>query len=562
MCTIERAGRWVWHAATARVVVRIAPALLAVTSLCACGPREVRFDVRVVASDCSGAEPGGLEGVRFLEVSVIGPGLEKPVAASSPVDAAGRSVELPRIPAGAERIVVVRGFDGDPAASGSRTVSIGRSTPFTVPETLPAEGAGGPRRLTVFLRRLGALTPVASASDPSQCASLATARAAHTATLLESGKVLLAGGFALEGSGARVALAGAELFDPGSGTFERGPALSVAQGRVVVPKAFHTATHLKSDQVLLWGGEYYDQTDAGVVTSTSAVGLVFDPEAMAYGVVSAPDDGRSVERTQHGAAIEANGKVLLAGGLIRHGVSPELAPAEHVQWFDPVDALVRTVKTSDGAPSEGALSEPRVAAGIVSVQRDRAVAVAGGANGAQLVRELALFRFEGGAFRRETEPLPRLAGPGRRGPLAVAPAEGNELLLLGGHGDALHAAPLGTSEIIDLQAGTVRAGPSVAPVVDGCAVGLPDGRIFVAGGRALEGGALRSRGETALLRRGEGGTWAVSAGPPLPSPLHWHACTLLRDGTVLISGGLSEPAGSEASVGRAAWIYQPPEDGT
>ncbi len=45
--------------------------------------------------------------------------------------------------------------------------------------------------------------------------SLATARYAHTATLLPNGKVLVAGGFNVSGY-----LSSAELYDPASGTLE------------------------------------------------------------------------------------------------------------------------------------------------------------------------------------------------------------------------------------------------------------------------------------------------------------------------------------------------------
>ena len=72
--------------------------------------------------------------------------------------------------------------------------------------------------------------------------SLATARYAHTATLLPNGKVLVAGGY--DGSGI---LASAELYDPASGTW-------TATGSLATARDDHTATLLPNGKVLVAGG--------------------------------------------------------------------------------------------------------------------------------------------------------------------------------------------------------------------------------------------------------------------------------------------------------------------
>ncbi|HVP65720.1 MAG TPA: kelch repeat-containing protein, partial [Anaeromyxobacteraceae bacterium] len=78
--------------------------------------------------------------------------------------------------------------------------------------------------------------------------SLATARASHTATLLPDGKVLVAGGAGYETSGTLLLLASAELYDPELGTF-------TPTGSLPVPCDSHTATLLPSGRVLIAGGE-------------------------------------------------------------------------------------------------------------------------------------------------------------------------------------------------------------------------------------------------------------------------------------------------------------------
>ena len=74
--------------------------------------------------------------------------------------------------------------------------------------------------------------------------SLASARVLHTATLLPSGQVLVAGGY--NGSSG-TALASAELYDPATNTWS-------AAGSLTTARYSHTATLLPSGQKLLVAG--------------------------------------------------------------------------------------------------------------------------------------------------------------------------------------------------------------------------------------------------------------------------------------------------------------------
>jgi hypothetical protein len=87
-------------------------------------------------------------------------------------------------------------------------------------------------------------------------------RGSHTATLLATGKVLIAGGADTDPTG--TGLASAELYDPSTGTFTQTESMTV--GRYL-----HTATLLQNGKVLIVGG---------VLTSTSdpvAAAEVYDP---------------------------------------------------------------------------------------------------------------------------------------------------------------------------------------------------------------------------------------------------------------------------------------------
>ena len=180
--------------------------------------------------------------------------------------------------------------------------------------------------IRTFLLGLLAAGLVASAAIPASAqasgawtttGSLNTARSSQTATLLQSGQVLVVGGQNAAGF-----LTSAELYNSSTGQW-------TATGSTATARIDHTATLLQNGEVLVAGG--YLGLDSQFRPTYTATAELYNPSTGQWSATGS----MTVARAFHGATLLSSGKVLVAGGVNSTGssyVSAELYDPSTGTW--------------------------------------------------------------------------------------------------------------------------------------------------------------------------------------------------------------------------------------
>jgi hypothetical protein len=233
------------------------------------------------------------------------------------------------------RVLIVGGADATAELFDPTTATFSPTGDMTTPRygataTLLSNGkvliTGGFGPGTSMLPRLNS----AELYDPltgtfSATGSMTDARILHTATVLNDGKVLIAGG-TRAGGGGGAAIASAELYDPTIGTFS-------PTGSMNTDRAQHTATLLTNGEVLVaggWNGHAADAADDPPWDPLFAE--LFDPASGKFRYAGS----MSTTRMGHTATRLADGKVLLLGGIPGvQNIHTQLPNPRYAEIYDP-----------------------------------------------------------------------------------------------------------------------------------------------------------------------------------------------------------------------------------
>ncbi|WP_164007488.1 Kelch repeat-containing protein [Pyxidicoccus trucidator] len=313
-------------------------------------------------------------------------------------------------------------------------------------------------------------------------ATPAVSRVDHTATLLDSGQVLVVGGFS----------ALAELYEPGTATWS-------AVGSLATARSSATATRLPSGKVLVTGGAH---GSLGSLASAE----VYDPETREWSATGS----LATARTRHTATLLPSGKVLVVGGS-------DDASAGTAEVYDP--------EPGTWTPTGNlAMGRQGHTATLLSSGK---VLVAGGLGGAEYLQTAELYDPETGTWS-STGSL----ATARTQHVAVLLPSG-KVLVAGGH----RAFGLSSAEVYDPEAGTwADTGQLSRGRYDVPATLLPSGKVLVASGSVFE----PDDGQPWTTYQSEvydpvSGAWNSTGNSDRGRARH--TATLLPSGKVLLVGG-------------------------
>jgi Galactose oxidase, central domain len=336
--------------------------------------------------------------------------------------------------------------------------------------------------------------------------SLTVPRAAHTATALPDGSVLIAGGCTEDSCEE----------GEGSATFEVWKDGTSQTGRLTVPRTGQTATLLPDGKVLLAGG----WSGAAVTASTE----IADPASRA----SRPATSLSLARSGHSATPLPDGTVLFAGGTTGR------EPLDLAEVYDPKTGSFRPV---------GRLSTPRAGHMAVALRDGRVLLAGGDGPNREILSSAELYDPATGRFT-PTGSMTRI-----RHKHGAAPLPDGRVLIVGGSDEKDFQGRTASAEVFDPALGAFSPADDMAAPrfkLQDAVVALRSGRVFVGGGgRSAE-----------LFDLGSGSFRPVEGS--LGSGWSFAAAALLPDGSVLVTGGYDE----RIRVTAGMWRYWPGTQGS
>ncbi|HEX9121606.1 MAG TPA: kelch repeat-containing protein [Terriglobales bacterium] len=342
----------------------------------------------------------------------------------------------------------------------------------------------------------GIATVVVANSGFTDAGNMTVVRYDHTATLLPSGDVLLAGGGTIT-KGDYSEAASAELFDHSTGGFR-------PTGEMTTARRWHTGTLLPNGKVLVAGGGVDGGFDYFPVDSAE----LYDPATGQF----APAGKMQSARLSHTATLLADGKVLIAGGYRPDEV---LATAE---LYDPATGAF----TPTGSMKAARLEH------TATLLPDRRVLVAGGWGWGGMSSPAEIYDPSTGVFVA--------AASFQRDLHSATLLDDGRVLIAGGYwregseykyyDDAVTFSPVSGQFSFAANMSDYRMYHT--------ATKLPNGQVLLAGGLDTDWSEV----DTADLFDPATPTCLITGS--MAKRRSEHTATLLQDGRVLVAGGVGE----------------------
>ena len=348
------------------------------------------------------------------------------------------------------------------------------------------------------------VAPAISPGTLTPTGDLGAIRAAHTATLLANGNVLITGGCAIQSCERGPLSASTEFYEPDTRRFTHGPRLNAER------VGGHTATLLADGRVLIVGGW-------GRTPTASAE--LYDPGTNRF--VAAPS--LHTARADASASLLPDGRVLIAGG---YDGTNRLASAE---LYDPVAGKITTA---------GSMTGPRAGHVAVELQDGRVLLIGGHDGSAGVLRSAELYDPRTGAFT----PTGEMTQP-RHKHAAVLLADG-KVLVVGGSDARDGFGRYDTAELYDPASGVFSPAGTMQErrfKISAAVVLLGDGDVLVAGGAPMAERFDAGSGSFVPVSGSVGASFAFSTS------------TRLSNGDVLIAGGYDD----RIQLTNRAWVYRP-----
>ena len=351
-----------------------------------------------------------------------------------------------------------------------------------------------------YSRRAAVLAEASPAGSVTPASPMLEPRSGHTATLLPSGKVLIAGGMRRNQDFYR----SSELFDPATGKFQ-------ATGAMTFPRVGHAAVLLNSGNVLIVGGwTGRDCTDSAEL---------YDPASGKFTIISKMNG----KRGQPSATLLRNGDVLITGGADRDtpgGVASAEIFRTELSKFE----IVGPMHVARISQTSTLLNDGRV---LIAGGRGDTVTASAELYDPTTKQFLATGNLQTARYKHSAGLLP----DGR-------------VLIAGGSDDRDWQGKMNSAEIYDPRTGKFRA---TSPLNDSRfklpseAIQLGSGRILVAGGS-----------KQVEVYDPSSGKFLIATGQTTDAR-HFMTETKLQDGTVLLAGGYPNNDQGTADT----WLYRP-----